>query len=235
MTYPSHVLKGVTLGVFCVVAAGLFSCMRQNVAVPASFLLKKGSIGLVWSCEKEKGTFMRSGETGLMPMLVNNVIAGSLPAKVESISLAPLVDQHFLNRFGNSMSEKSFQANMVRVPLDKKDLKNFKGTDKQFWLDFSEFKTKHNMDYVIYLDTKAFGTMQSYFDVIPTSKPRGYIQFDIYVVDTATNAIVGEYHDTKSVDPIDKWDNPPEYPEVVQTIEEAVKSSFESAYAALFK
>lgn len=222
--------------VIAILGALMVGCSRGNMGVSPDFFLKKGTIGLVWSCKQDNGQFIRSGPQGLLDIAVTSITSGPLPAKVESLSLTPLVDQHYLQPFEKGLSQNSFKANMVRVPLDKQSLKSIRGEgEKGFWIDFSEFKSKYGLDYVVYLEVEEFGTFQSYSGIFATSNPKGHIKLNVFVVDTTTNTIVGEFHATQSIEPVGKWDNPPDFPEVVSSIETAIKMTLESAYVALFK
>ena len=91
------------------------------------------------------------------------------------------------------------------------------------------------MDYVVYVDVNSFGVQQSFYAFFATGDPKGYTQLDVYVVSTDTNEIAAEYHVKKEIAAKEKWDNPPEYPEMVQASEQSLKASLEDAYLELFE
>lgn len=214
----------------------LASCGRGNGELSKEFFNKKGSIGVVWSASSQKGEFYREGMQGLLDQAINNISSGTLPAKIQTISLSGLVDQHYLKKFGQEFTRRDFKANLVQLPLDKQSLKNYsKGGDKVFWIDFGEFKEKFGLDYVLYLEVPSFGAKQNFFGFIAIEAPKACAELNVYLVETKTNTLVGEFHSNKTIEVKDKWDNPPEYPEVVDAITQALQSGLEDAAKYFFE
>lgn len=213
----------------------LTGCARGNMALNPEFFKKKGTVGLVWTAENMEGGFYREGGQGLMDMVVSEMAAGGLPSKLHSVTLTPLVDQHFLQPYSKDLAKKEVKATLMTLPLDKKDFKKpDAGTDQQFWVDFREYKKK-GLDYIVYVDVTAFGAQQHFFSVFATGDPKGYTQLDVYVVETTSNDITAEYHVKKAITVKGKWDNPPEYPEMVQAVTGSLQACLEDAYLELFE
>jgi|GEM_PF-4766365 len=213
----------------------LLSGCRGNVALKEDFFSKKGTVGLVWSSNAQGGQFYRDGGQGILDQAINNISAGSLPGKIETISLYPLVDEYFLKKGGEEFSKKEFKANLVNLPLDKANLKKKEQTeDKVFWIDFREFKEKYGLDYVLYLDIPRFGAKQNFYGFLALSSPAGTSEIDVYLIETKDNKILGEFHTKKEIQVKEKWDNPPNYPEVTFAVVEALQQSLEEAFVSMF-
>lgn len=163
--------------------------------------------------------------------------SGSLPAKIQTITLGSLVDAHYLQKFGREFTSKEFKANLLRLPLDKNDLQSYsKGGDKPFWIDLKKFKDELGLDYVLYLEIPSFGAKQSFYGgFFATGAPRGSTQVDVYLVETKTNNIVSEYHGKKEIDVNGKWDNPPDYPEMLEAVNKSFQSCLEEAALYFFE
>ncbi len=216
-------------------AAGVTGCGRANLSPSAEFLKQKGNIALVWASKSETATFTREGSQGLLDVVVNKMTEGSLTSKIVNTKLDPVVDSLYLKKYGPSFTKSGFQANLVQLPLDKKNLRDVpKKSEKEFWLDLKEFKQKYQVDYVLFLDIQEFGVKQNFFGFIATEAPKARTQVDVYLVDTKDNGIVGEYHAIKELEAKGKWDNPPEYPEMMKAVYDSLQSSLEEAFFGFF-
>jgi hypothetical protein len=221
--------------IFVVLALLVSGCGRANMKVPVPLGANNGNVGVVWKPTLEKPQYIQEGAQGLLEVVATNMIVGGpLPAKIETVTLNAYIEKYYLNEASSRLSGTKAKAFLVKTPLKNEDMKHVDAqSDRYFWIDFTSYKEKFGLDYVIYAEVKV-QAKQYYFSVIATSPPKGFTTLDVYVIQTKDNALVGEFHTKEEVEPIGEWNEPPDYPKVIDAIEASIREATKKAYNYLF-
>ncbi len=208
---------------------------RPNTFPSEEFFNEKGSIALVWASNSETGEFHREGAQGLLDQAINNIVGNDFLEEIKSVNLAPLVDKGYLKKYADTFSKNGFNANLVKLPLNKSNFRESpeKGSQYYKW-DFRSFKKDKGINYVLYLDVTRFGIQQDYYGFIATSAPYGISKIDIFLIDTSDNSIAGEYHTSVENKEVKDWNKPPKYSELMEAAVDSLARAFNEAWFGFF-
>ncbi len=240
------------VGVLILGCGFMLGACVPKVAVPPTFFAKKGTVGLVWSSTSPSANYSSNDDVspssqGAQSGVIGGAIVGALqgfgqvyfsgplPICVSKVTLFPLLEDSYFQKYGENLAKREVRASFVKLPLDKHSFKTFrKANAHEFWLDFREFRDKLGLDYVVYVDVTSFRVVRTYLLAVPVGAPNVQVAMDVYVIDTAANWIVAECHINKRETIHGIWDNPPEFPETVQALKDVLKEALEEAYLDLF-
>lgn len=209
---------------------------RNNVEISPTHFNKPSTIALAQISGLEKPYFLKTGNQGILDFAINEVITDSVSYKVSQIDAKPIVFEHYYQPFQRSFTLKSFNVTQVPNVLVKDQLKKPPLTGDQYApYDFRFLKTQYGVDYALVLEPRAFGTIRSYYGVIPTSAPSGYSDIKIYLIKLIDNTIAGYYNSKIDVAVKGDWDVPPDYTALVNASKESLIQALKNAQAYFFK
>ncbi len=225
---------GVMLGALVFIT---FGCGRGNTAMNKAVFGKPGSVALAWKSETASAIFNRTGAQGFLEYVFTEASTGSLPDRLKTLEVAPSADKNFLQKYGQAFESKGIKTTAIKLALDKKQLKipSAAAGIKLSPYDFRSYKTTLNVDYVAFLDVEFFGSEQTYFSIFPTSGPDGLSKIHVYLIDTATNAVIAEHHSQKKIPLSGKNNEQNDYQGTREAVVKALETTLEDAYNAFFK
>lgn len=101
---------------------------------------------------------------------------------------------------------------------------SYRGVGAQGLLDLA-INNATKGDYVVFLDITFAGVEREYYSFIPISSPLGKSILHAYLVDTSTNLIIAQNHQSVMKHSEGKWKQAPEY----ESLKAAVRKALETA------
>ena len=222
-----------------IASAVMVTACSKPVSIPEGFFdNNSASIAVLWSANSEFGQFARTGNQGILDEVINETVGDAISKgfidQIKSVKIKPIIDDEYLEKYGKTLTEKSFDASLVRLPVDVAELREKKKVKGKSRYNFSSYKDTYGVDYVMWLDVRFFGLQRNYYGFIPTGAPFGISVIHIQLVDTSDNTIIGEFRTSKSKKAGKKWKNAPEFAELMDAATETLVESIETAYFGFF-
>lgn len=198
---------------------------QQPIALESSFYESTGkNIGILRT-ESPVATTVYTGSIGLLDYAVISAVNSGLDAHLATLTFSEY--ESFIDKLSASIGKAGFNVTVIDKPLtiqEAKDLKYPKeGISKN---DFSEYKTKHNLDYLIVIHFRSIGTTRSYYSVAPTSEPLAMNNINGQIIDLNTNQLhwYANTVTTKSIQT--PWDESTEnYPNLTNAVYQALNDT----------
>ncbi|PSV35355.1 cytidine deaminase [Photobacterium sp. GB-27] len=169
----------------------------------------------------------RSGAEGLLDLAINEMVTDSVESHIQSLThdkfevgkskVAKLIE----NRGSHSVIIPEYYKATDEHKLPKDELK--KG---YFDYDVSVVKDKYQATHLLVIQIMAAGTLRDYYGFIPLSKPRGYVNAEVTLVDLGNNKIVMEHRILEEVllpEDVDWDDSDNQYPEITKVVNLALE------------
>tara|TARA_R110000782_G_scaffold135176_2_gene227610 strand:- start:1141 stop:1908 length:768 start_codon:yes stop_codon:yes gene_type:complete len=217
-----------TLPLFVLALLTGCATVQPPVAMDQVFWTEKHeSIG-VMVADLPAPTVVMIGQQGLLDYAVNSAVASGLRSKVETW------DASGFNELSAVVTEQlrshGYKVKQIQETLDAAELMQPKSGKVGFSpVDLRSIKAKHNVDKLVLFIPTAFGTVRSYYSVVPTSDPIVQVGVNSYVVDLDDNRFL--YYQGQVVNRAaeGEWDEGPEYPNLTNAFYQALDSAQQSA------
>lgn len=217
------------------IAVLLSACASKRQDMPLQeALIKPNSKIVTVAVDNFKPQFYKNGEEGLVDMMITEMFISDCRKSIENHDINPLINQEFHQSFGAALQGKSLQWTPVHTKIDPNTLKASEGEDASPF-DLQFLKHQHQADYALVLHPQVLGTMRSYYGFIPLGAPTGYAHVHMYVVDLTTNMIIGYCDATCGTVVRGDWDTPPNYANLLDAIDSALRNTLHQSYRHLMK
>lgn len=125
----------------------------------------------------------------------------------------------------NVLADKGMQVISIDQPIDFKNLKKVKSTDKNMYFapkDMRPLKEKYGVDELVVIDFSFVGVQRSYSSYIPNGGPLANVSGMLTMVNLDTNTYT-IYQPISILVPVQgEWDEPPSFPGVTTSYYEAL-------------
>lgn len=218
----------------------LTGCARDNMEFSPEFLSKPSAVAIAQVSGLEKPCFYKEGGQGLLDIVVNEMVTGSVGQKVSEIDATPIVAEHYNQPFEKSLAAKSYKVTKVSAVLDKGKLQSGPVPEGQYNDKYSPYDLRflarqYKVDYALMLEPGAFGTVRPYYGFIPLGAPKGYSDVKIYLVKLSDNSIQGYYNAQINVSVGEAWDTPPHYSALLRASKTSLINALNNAHAYFFR
>ena len=206
-------------------AAVLTSCATppKPIELTKDFWERKGVLGIA-TATYPKATAYTTGQQGVLDLLITR--SGELPGFIEKMDVATL-----LSAIPEDLSTK-FRAQGFEVKqsfkLETSKFAKFESTPSQRFyadFDFRPVRQTEQVDRLLLITVEAIGTTRPYYGFLPTGPPKGMITWRGELIDLSTNELLWRYTEAQTVPVYDPWDEPPNYPRIVDAVTRAVDSA----------
>ena len=176
----------------------------------------QGKIGVVMITPQPPGYF-KEGSQGLLDVAISNSVTSQIQTKIHALDTSPL--NAVPQRFAAALKARHMNVTVVKQvalgELKKNETAHFPA------YDFSDLARSLNVDKLLII-SPGTGFSRQYYGFIPISKPKATVAAMELMVTNAKNEIVWlhYYNSAKTVE--GDWDNPPDYPILVQAYREAL-------------
>lgn len=224
--------KGIVLLVAVVAAFSLVSCATTKKLGKDVFDNPDVKIGVALVEFPQAGAH-KAGSQGLLDVAINSALAAEMAAYLKSTDLSGFIPVK--NKIAAKLEEKGAQAVLIEEMIKMDDLPKIVNQEsKTKRTDYSYFKEKYDVDYIVLVDIVAVGTSRKYYGFIPLGSPKGYCLAHGIMKDTSNNKTKWEYTTNykKSVVKVDgEWDAPPDYPDLTVAVQKAITKAVEELSA----
>ncbi len=215
---------------FLLLAGLLAGCAvrRENQEINKQIFAKPSTVVIVQVSGLEKPVYFRdSGNTGLIGALLVEMMGISAAQKVSEIDPSPLVADHYHGPFRKFFEEKNFKVKLLPSPL-KRDALTAGSSDPVFSpVDFRFLRNEHGVEYALIIDPEFFGVYRT-IGLGGSSVAKARLKF--YLVNLASNALVGYYNADVTESVLGDWDTPPDYRELTASVKIALIRALNDAY-----
>lgn len=208
---------------FAVILFTLSACSTTPIVLKETFWENKQiKIGVAVANYPEAGAF-KEGSQGLLDMAVNAALANDMqkylktlyPAEIDSVS----------DLFVENLKEKGFTVIKVDNYVNLKDYpKSGAGSSKSEY-QFSYLQKKEKIDYLLLLQVTRFGTIRSYYGMIPLGSPKAICEVKGELINLSNNELLWKgflEEDKATVSVAGNWDQSPDYPNLTVAVRKAV-------------
>lgn len=181
------------------------AAQQQPIALTNSFYEEGGkNIGILRT-GVPIATTMYTGQIGLLDYAIISVANSGLDEHLATLTF-PEYDS-FIGELGLSIEQSGFNVSVIDEPLTKEETKNLsKPKEGISTNDFSRYKSKYNLDYLMIINFRSIGTTRSYYSIVPTSEPSATSWINGQIINLDTNELYW-YADTISQKNIQSpWD-----------------------------
>ncbi|EGA70412.1 hypothetical protein VISI1226_00065 [Vibrio sinaloensis DSM 21326] len=169
----------------------------------------------------------RAGGQGLLDIVINEVVTDSVETHIQSL-------QHHKFEAGKSKLAKLIESRggqSIILPeyyqaSDENKLPKELRKKGHFDYDTSALVEHYDATHLLVVQTMAAGTLRDYYGFIPTSKPRGYVNAEVTLVDLSDNRIVMTHQIIEQVllpEGVDWDDADNSFPEITKVVHMALE------------
>lgn len=161
---------------------------------------------------------------GLLDMAINNAAASTLDkylSQIEITTFTPVTEE-----FVGELQKRGINAVKIDEIFDK--------TEKPKEVSYTEYvkesAERFGVDKLIVLSVDMVGTSRLYYGFVPLSNPEGFCLAEGVMVDAKTTSPKTVWHSDMQwkdgcVPTMQKWDQPPDYPNLTEAILKAVENA----------
>ena len=228
-------MKHLFVGFTVLLLVALTGCAPQPVKMDPAFWSATGkTIGVAIS-KVPTPTAHKGGSQGLLDLAINNAIAGPLELRLSTL------DTHAVHAVFSKIETGLRERGQIPIKLKTIDiakLKDFVGPDNQDRFhkkDLRGLVGSESVDVILLVQVKAIGTIRDYYGFIPTSTPAGYVYTEVSMVDADDNSLIW-FEKISSVKDVEgQWDEPPNYKNLISSVNLAITKSANDIVKELFK
>jgi hypothetical protein len=215
---------------FVSVCLVLIAGCATTVPLESSFWDRKGvRVGVALATLPDAHAHRVGGEM-LLDMAINKAMAAKLDTRMRQV--APKMIGGVTDKFVQRLNEKGFKAKKIseQIPLDAfpKFTGQASGNARMFGKDLRGLAQKHNIDMLLLVTVNRYGTLRNYYGFIPLGNPRALFDVRGQMIDLANNQLLWQTQlsdDQATMAVEGEWSQPPEYPNLVASLEQAMNKS----------
>jgi len=185
---------------------------------------KKGKIGIFWVSKLKRAYMYKKGTQGLLDMAINKALSLKLQKRLEAEKVDFLVGKYYLNVFSQAFKDEGFDVKVFKENLYSPSGDLFETKAKEF-----------DLDYMFVLAIGRFGIERSYAEFIPVGEPRGYSYGKVMFGDIKENNLLVQFNSYARKMNKGLWDDPPEYANLMTTLEESFESLIDYVFFKIFQ
>lgn len=206
----------------------LVGCAAQQepIALTSSFYADDGkNIGILRT-EVPTATTIYTGEIGLLDYAIISAVNSDLDGHLATLTF-PEYDS-FIDEVSLSIKRAGFNVTVIDEPLTKEQTKNLNKPKEGISInDFSQYKSKYNLDYLMVINFRNIGTTRSYYSMVPTSEPSAISQINGQIIDLNTDALYWYAEMISRKDIQTPWDEKEaRYPNLTNAIYQSLNDTF---------
>lgn len=100
--------------------------------------------------------------------------------------------------------------------------------------DYKPISEELGTEYLLVLEVFCFGVGRSYFGFIPQGPPKGWTALTCSLVETRSNKVISRQFAKNLEVPKGEWDEPPEYPNLMNAVLKSFETSVDEVFIAFF-
>lgn len=212
----------------------LAGCATQKIIpLTSDFWFKKQKTVAVISFPVPRAQQELSGQQGMLDVVASMVHGASrTPINV----CLENIDTQSLKLLKERVAERLFQQGFVVKEIDAMpEFELLKAQEGFSHYNVAAQRTNLGTDYVLLLNIPTWGIVRPYYGFIPLTAPQAHVQLKGELVDTHTNRLAW-YYDADVIRPIQgSWDDAPNYPNLVHTVEATVDEAKSKLERDLFR
>ncbi len=218
-----------------VILLGGCATKRTNLILSDNFLQTASTIVIVEVSGLEKPVYYKDGDQKFLDVLINEAFAKAITKKLEKIDVREVVIQDYYDLFHKSFSLRKFKIVPGLKHISAKDLGE-PPVDKADHAphNFQFLREKYHAEYALILHPTVFGLTRSYYSFIPLGPPEGYADLTVYLVNLRDNSLEGYYHSVAHVSVEGKWDEEPDYTNLMNASKNALTTALNQAHSHFF-
>jgi hypothetical protein len=219
--------SGVCL--YLLVLALLAGGCASSVSLNSSFWNRKGETVMVALATLPDAHAHRVGSEMLLDLAINKGLAEKLDTRMRQT--APGLLTTVSDDFGKRLQERGFVPKKAAEPIAVDALPKFKGPNDQkryFDRDVRSIASTSGSDMLLLITVLRYGTLRKYYGFIPLGEPKALFDVRGQMIDLKTNELLWETSTTENEATVavnGEWSQPPEYPNLVTALQEAVPKS----------
>lgn len=200
---------------------GLVGCAPARVALRPSFWKDTQSKVGVAAVPAPKLAAYRSGNQGLLDLVINEAMAGSLEAHLQHLDangISSMTD-HYVEK----LNERGVNARKLSRTVNPLTFQPFTAPSSGEFAerDLRPLAQQEGIDKLILISLQQCGTSRAYYGFIPLGAPKAMCVGKGEMIDLKTNQIEWRaYPETNDAtqDVVGEWDEPPDYRNVTAAI-----------------
>lgn len=210
-----------------VIMSLLSGCGATKLSLNSSFWnTNKGKKIAIAIIELPKAGAYKEGQQGLLDMAINSVMAGSLESHLATLDLNSFTEvaDEFITKFETFglIAKKIEKQHPIKCSIETQNgVKILRHNAKTII-------GNQDVDFVLLLEVKRFGTTRSYWGFIPTSDPWALCESRGYLINAKTNELLwtSEMIEKESkVKSIGEWDQSPDFPNLTKAISKSIDNA----------
>jgi hypothetical protein len=190
------------------------------VELDASFWHQPGaSVGIVMTTIPVAG-FYSNGNMGLVDMAIAQGVNKGLGTRLAHLDLAGL--NNLPVRFEKLLTGKGFRVVKESTPLDQDKYPQVSLGDGFADHDYAALAGGLGVDALLVINLERIGTTRAYDGFLPKGPPAGYFKATGQLIEVKTKKLLWQRQVEVSRLPQAEWDQPPDFPNLTQKIQEAI-------------
>ncbi|MEI6789593.1 MAG: hypothetical protein WCK42_00230 [Myxococcaceae bacterium] len=215
---------------FLILAVLVFftGCATTKISLKPEFWQTKDARIGVAVTKAPRGKTYKSGSQGLLDIVVNNALAGSLESSLQKADAANFAKSS--DELIRKLAQKGISAKKIDEPIDLSDFAKFKskGPGEFSHYDFRHLAQEHKIDQLVLFSIDRMGTVRSYYGMLPLGAPKPFCEATGRLINLENNEIMWLYTmgNAESIVPVEgPWDQAPRFPNVNMALQKAIDSA----------
>lgn len=219
---------------FAVLGAALLTsaCAPSRLTVKPEFWQERQArIGVALARHPDAGAH-KVGAQGLLDMAINAGMAADLKSHLQKVDVGEF--DRIRERFVQELGKRGMNGVALPGYLDPSAYPE-RGEDapqieNAYDRDLAALRAEQQLDAVVLLQVRRFGTIRSYYGFIPLGAPQGFFEVKGQMIDLKTGAILWQTQMPEkqaTVPASGEWDQPPDYPNLTAALRAAMANGSE--------
>lgn len=199
------------------------------------FLSNPDKIVITQLSELDKSGLYKSGNQGLVDCFINDAMTSDMQKALENIPTSDIVQEYYFDTYGHALTHRKFKVIRASKIIDVESFKDLEIDDITMApYDFSVLSDTYKAQYALVFQPYLFGAERPYYGFIPLGGPKGYIKLAVYLVNLENNMLEGYYATTVEAPVHGEWDEPTDFPNLLDASRYALKTALKRAYNFFF-
>ena len=216
--------RSMYLGVAAVLIAACATPSVKTIVLPSSFWQEKaGKVGVAM-VELPRGALHMIGPQDALDRAIANAADARLRGHLEAVQ--PSEFQQITDAFSARLRAKGYTVSVTSQPIKRAQYAILQAKDatKLADHDVMSLRATYGVDRLLLLSVDRFGAFRDYFVFVPTAAPLAMFQVSGQLIDLTNHQILWQVSMPEKQNLIaieGEWDQPPDYPNLMQGIRRA--------------
>jgi hypothetical protein len=179
-----------------------------------------------------KASAHKVGAQGLLDLAINSAMASGLSEHLARVDIGEFdrIRDRFVEELGNRGMTAVALPGVVDPAAHPMRGEDEPSLENAFDRNLGALRAQHEIDLLVLLQVRRFGTIRSYYGFIPLGAPAGFFEVKGQMVDLKTGQLLWQSQiaeKSATVATAGDWDQPPDYPNLTAALRAAMANGNE--------